>query len=394
MRIAIDAHTFCAPAVSGGDVYVLNLVREFAALTGDDSFVVLLNAARRGAAEAAQAALAAAARGSIGALAELRFGFAVTRLPGRLPESWFNWLYYGFAAPRVLRREEADVAFGANYYVVTKGPWRKVVKVHDVAPILHPEFTHPKKFKRFERDLRRVVAAADAVITDTHATKADIVAALDVDADKVIPIYEAPEEIFTPGSTDAARAALAERYAAAAPFFLFVGAVQPRKNVAGVIAAFDLWKQRSGAGHELLIVGPAGWRDEPIRRAREQAQARDAIRFLGAVPREDLPLFYRAAEALVWPSFYEGIGLPLLEAMACAAPVITSDRGSMKEAAGDAALLVDPHDPEAIADAMERVASDAALRARLCAAGRARAAEFTWRKTAEETLAVLRGRTP
>jgi len=394
MRIAIDAHTFAPDAMTGGDVYVRNLVREFAGFDGDDSFVLMLNAASRGARGRACDSLMAAARERAGAMAELRIACACSRLPGRLPERWFNALYYGVVAPRILRREDADVVFGANYYCVTRGPCRKVVKIHDVGPLVCPEFTHPAMFKRFGRDMRRVTEAADAIITDTEATKANIVSALGAPEEKVVAIYEAPEECYRPIDADEACRTLRERYQIEKPYFLFVGTVQPRKNVANIIAAFDELKQRTDLPHELLIVGKLGWGYEPALAARDRAKAGAAVRFLDYAPQADLVHLYNATAALVWPSFYEGIGLPLLEAMACGAPVITSGRGSMRETVGDAALLVDPNAPEAIADAMERVATDVALRDDLREKGLRRAGEFSWRKTAERTLAVIKGEAP
>ena len=155
MRIAIDAHTFATDEMTGGDVYVLNLVREFAGTDGDDTFVIMLNAMSRRASMAAVDRLSAAARECAGPIGELRFDFARSRLPSRLPERLFNAWYYRVTAPRMARKHEVDAFFGANFYCVTSGPWRKAVKIHDVAPLVCPEFTHPAMFSRFRRDMRR-----------------------------------------------------------------------------------------------------------------------------------------------------------------------------------------------------------------------------------------------
>ena len=391
MRIAVDAHTFCPDEMTGGDVYVLNLVREFAGMRGDDTFVILLNAVSAHRRQRASDRLLAAAREQLGAIAELRFDVAFSRLPSRLPEGLFNAWYYHVTVPRIAAAHDADVCFGTNYYCVTKGPWRKVVKIHDLAPLVCPEFTHPRMFKRFRRDMLRVTASADAVLTDTRSTQADIVRELGVDAERVVPIYEAPDPCYRPGDVATACHVLRERYDLGAPYFLFVGTVQPRKNVANLIVAFDRLKQRVSVPHHLILVGKLGWGYEAALRAREVAGAREAIHFVNYVPQEDLVHFYAAAEAFVWPSLYEGIGLPLLEAMACGAPVITSDRGSMRETAGDAALLADPDDPDDMAVCMERIVSDDELRASLRARGLERAAMFSWRATAEQTLAAIKG---
>ena len=383
MRIAIDAHTFSPDEMTGGDVYVYNLVREFAAIDADDHFVVLLNAFSKRA--------LAQARDELQLVAGPNFQFVLSRLPGRLPERIFNAWYYGLTVPRALAAHSADVCFGTNYYCVTQGPVRKVVKIHDVGPLVCPQFTHPKMFKRFRGDMLRVTAAADVVLTDTHQTKSEIVAGLNVHPDKVVPIYEAPEPCFQPSDAGAARRALSEHYRIEGPFFLFVGTVQPRKNVANILRAFDRLKQRISIPHQLIVIGKLGWGYEEALSVRDESRARDEIRLLHYVPKGHLVSFYNAAEALVWPSYYEGIGLPLLEAMACGTPVITSDRGSMKEIPGDAALLVDPNDPDDIAERLWEVASGKTLRESLRRRGLHRAAQFSWRKTATETLAVLRG---
>lgn len=383
MRIAIDAHTFSPNEMTGGDVYVHNLVREFAAIDSQDDFVVLLNAFSKKTLGEAQATLRPTNGGN--------FTFTASRLPSRLPERFFNGWYYSITVPRLLRTHETDVFFGTNFYCITKGTTRKVVKIHDVGPLVCSEFTHPRMFRRFRRDMLRVTTAADVVITDTHQTKRDIVEHLRVPPEKVVPIYEAPEPCFRPSRREDASLLLREQYQVESPFFLFVGTIQPRKNVANTIRAFEQLKEKTSIPHQLLLVGKLGWDHQATLSVWEHSSAKADIRFLHYVPKAHLPTFYNAAEALVWPSFYEGIGLPLLEAMACGTPVITSDRGSMKETVGNAGLLANPEDPSDIAERMWEVVAGRTLRDSLRQRGLHRAAEFSWRKTAAQTLAVLRG---
>jgi glycosyltransferase involved in cell wall biosynthesis len=169
---------------------------------------------------------------------------------------------------------------------------------------------------------------------------------------------------------------------------LFVGTLEPRKNVALLIEAFALLRRQIDA--QLLIVGSRGWLDEPIFAAHARSGVGDAARFVGHLDEEDLAVLYSHAGVFVLPSLYEGFGLPVLEAMAAGAPVLTSSVSSLPEVAGDAALLVDPHDPAAIADGLRRLLGDPALADDLRTRGRARAAEFSWERTASETLALLR----
>jgi len=174
------------------------------------------------------------------------------------------------------------------------------------------------------------------------------------------------------------------------PYVLFVGTLQPRKNLARVLEAFGSVVAR-GLPHRLVLVGQRGWLADPIFAAVQASEpaARERIHLTGYLADDDLPLVYTGADALIFPSLYEGFGLPALEAMACGTPVLTSDTSSLPEVVGEAALTVDPLDTAAIAAGLERLATDEPLRRELRGRGLARAARFTWRRAAERTLAVL-----
>jgi glycosyltransferase involved in cell wall biosynthesis len=191
-------------------------------------------------------------------------------------------------------------------------------------------------------------------------------------------------------------AAVAEacaRYGLGAPgsYLLYVGTVQPRKNLARLIDAFAqvARQEAGGAALRLVIAGKRGWLTEEIERRAAASGVAGQVLFPGFVADADLPALLSGALAFVFPSLYEGFGMPVLEAMACATPVLTSTTSALPEVAGDAALLVDPHDTEAIAEGIARLLSDAALRERLRERGMQRAAQFTWHRCASETLRVL-----
>lgn len=167
-----------------------------------------------------------------------------------------------------------------------------------------------------------------------------------------------------------------------------MGTLEPRKNLAGLFRAFATARSASRLDHDLVLVGGMGWGVGETMRLPEALGIRVRVRVLGYVPERDLPGIYAAAQMLVYPSLNEGFGLPPLEAMAVGVPVITSDRSSLPEVVGDAAVQVDPTSDEAIAEAMVRLAHDADLRARLSEAGRRRAQQFTWAATARRTLQV------
>lgn len=269
---------------------------------------------------------------------------------------------------------------------------RYVVTVHDLIPLLWPDTVTWKHRAYFRLAIRRVTRLADAVIVDAAAVKTLVVERLGVDERRVhvVPIG-VDAELFRrppPGVGEAMRGrfGLADR-----PFVLFVGTVEPRKNVPTLLQAFERL-QRSGRvsdGLRLVVAGPRGWRGDAALRTAERLGLRDVV-FTGPVSDAELVGLYSEASLFVFPSLYEGFGLPALEAMACAVPVVASDIPVLREVLGDAARFAPPTDAEALAAAMERVLTDEGERAMLVARGRRRVARFTWDETARGTFAVYR----
>jgi glycosyltransferase involved in cell wall biosynthesis len=255
-------------------------------------------------------------------------------------------------------------------------------------------FTAPAAIPPLVRAYRRTsyphtAKVADAIIINSESLRAEVLTHLDVDPARLRLVPEAVDHTtFRPGDPEEARTHL-ERYGIERPFVLFVSSLWPYKNCDGLLRAFALARPHLG-GHQLAVVGPA--RDDEYvaslhALARELGISEDVV-WVGGVSLEETVLFYRAAAAFAYPSFNETFGLPILEAMACGCPVVTSDRSAMLETAGGAALLADPHDPASISDALVRACGPegAALRPR----GLARAAEFSWARTGEQTLDVYR----
>jgi glycosyltransferase involved in cell wall biosynthesis len=245
----------------------------------------------------------------------------------------------------------------------------------------------PRTYRRL--NYQRSVRSADAVIVNSNSLRAEIDRYLDVDPHKVSLIYEAVDhDIFKPGDRDAARAHVAS-FGVTRPFVLFVSSLWRYKNCDGLLRAWALARPEL-AGRQLVVVGPQ--RDEKyvaeLRSLVAELGLADDVVFAGGVPLEETPLFYQAADLLVYPSFNETFGLPILEAMACACPVVTSDISSMPEIAGEAALLADPHDPASLARAILDATGSAADSLRTLGLRRAR--QFTWASTAEATLDVYR----
>ncbi|MGH2351943.1 MAG: glycosyltransferase family 4 protein [Chloroflexota bacterium] len=255
--------------------------------------------------------------------------------------------------------------------------WRTVVTVHDLAFLRYPA-THSQASRAYYAGLQRSVRQATRVICVSEATKRDLLQATGVDERKLRVVHEAPDPAYAAAGSPAP---------AARPYFIFVGAIEPRKNLE---TAFRALAMLSKPGRpEFLIVGAPGWGAAPILSLPAALGVEQEVRFLGRLPTAQVAALYRGATALVYPSLLEGFGLPVLEAMAAGAPVIASNRASIPEVAGDAAELVDPTDAGALAAAMERVASCAAYRDDLRRRGQARARQFSWERAACETLAVF-----
>jgi glycosyltransferase involved in cell wall biosynthesis len=269
-----------------------------------------------------------------------------------------------------------------------------VFTVHDLAFLERPETHLPSNRAYLTLMMPRFVRAATAIIADSEATRRGVLRHYGVPSDKVRVVHLGVERAFRPVEGAAARARVAARYDLAAPYVLFVGTLEPRKNVRGLLLAYRRllqgWADTGQEVPHLAIAGARGWWYRELFRLARAQGLDGVVRFLGRVADEDLPALYSAAAAFVYPSLYEGFGLPPLEALACGAPVVCSNRASLPEVVGDAALQVDPTRTGEIAAALERVLTDGELRGALRARGLARAAEFTWERTGAETARLYR----
>jgi len=262
---------------------------------------------------------------------------------------------------------------------------RTVFTLHDLIFLFHPETHKPMNRWFLTLMMPRFLRAADAVIAVSECTKRDAIRFYGIPEEKITVIYEGVNPRFRPASPEAIRA-VREKYGLPERFILYVGTIEPRKNLTTLLEAFHYLL----GGHDLrlVIVGKKGWLYEGFFRCLRDLGLEDRLIFTGYVPDEDLPAIYSAADLFVFPSLYEGFGLPVLEAMACGTPVVCSNTSSLPEVAGDAALLVDPTDVRALARVMERVLTDETLRASLRVKGIERARRFSWEDAAQKTLEV------
>ncbi len=289
--------------------------------------------------------------------------------------------------PLSLRRVRPDVCHFTNYLAPMACDCPSVVTIHDMTVFITPRFHQFKKLVLDRTLIPKVARRADAIITVSNSARNDIVRYLKVPEKKVRVIMNAVSPAFHPITDRARLDTVLARYGLYGPFVLYVGTIEPRKNLVRLIQAFAQLKKR-GLPHKLVMVGQAGWHCAPIfAEAERLGLARDVI-FTGYVPSEDLPALYSLAESMAFPSLYEGFGLPVLEALACGAPVVTSHSSSLTEVAGDAAMLIDPLNVDELAGALYRLHKDACLREELRRCGPARAALFTWDTAARASLEV------
>jgi glycosyltransferase involved in cell wall biosynthesis len=263
-----------------------------------------------------------------------------------------------------------------------------VVTIHDLAILRFPE-----TFRRWHRTfasylLPRLVRRVSAIVSVSEATKSDLVELLGVAPERVSVIPCGISAGFSPlDAGDPRLAAVRDRYSLPEAYAITVGAIEPRKNLPRLLRAVDqLTKRREFRDLSLLHIGPGGWLTKEVSRTLAELRLEDRVRFLGYVPNDDLAALYQQARLAIYPSLFEGFGLPVLEAMASGCPVVTSNCSSMPEVAGGAAVLVDPMSVEAIADGIARLWCDDGLRHALIACGQRRAATFTWEFAARETM--------
>ena len=284
--------------------------------------------------------------------------------------------------PLALRRSRVDL-FHAPHYVVppfTSCPY--VVTIHDCIHLRFPQYLPNRAAYYYARGMMTMAARrALRVLTVSEASKDDILHFLRVPAEKVEVIYNALDERLESPPTPEEIGRVRDRFLLTDRFVLYTGNIKPHKNVDRLIEAFSILRRRGFEDVKLLSIGDESSKYQNLRRMVHRFQLHQKVRFLGFVPDATLSALYRLASVFVFPSLYEGFGLPPLEAMAAGAPVITSNVSSLPEVVGDAALLIDPMDAGAIAEAMARVLTDEALRASLIARGHERVKAFSWTRS-------------
>ncbi|HZD94819.1 MAG TPA: glycosyltransferase family 1 protein, partial [Candidatus Sulfotelmatobacter sp.] len=292
------------------------------------------------------------------------------------------------ALPAALREIQPDI-FHCQYVQPLWGNGRTVVAIHDLAHEHFPEFFHPLEALRMKKLVRWTAKKAQHILTISQFSAADIAERFSLPRNKITVAYLSASPDFHPRDKQFCQDHLARAYGIRSPFILYIGRIQARKNLPRLVEAFACVRKK-GADLQLVIVGKKDWQSEMLAARVSELGLESTVIFPGFVPFNDLPLFYNAAELFVFPSFFEGFGLPVIESMASGVPTITSFGSSLQEIAGDGALLINPAETDSIAAAMDKILGDRDLRERLAAAGIQRAKQFTQDQLVKNTLAVYR----
>jgi glycosyltransferase involved in cell wall biosynthesis len=363
MRIALDTRLVYYRRYSGIGQYIVHLAEQLPGLDRDNSYTIVHSRKDRTPPHHPAAQRQAAWTPSHHRLEQIAF-------------------------PLELMRLQFDLLHSPDFIPPFAGRFRRIITVHDLNFLYYPQFLTNQSRRYYNRQIEHAVQIADHILADSHATRLDLIKLLNVPEEKITVVWLAPNvEVFRP-LNPAAIAAARDRLQLPDRFVLFAGTLEPRKNVAGLLRAYRLLRDRDPHSPDLILAGSRGWLFDETRALIDDLRLSDQVRWIDSPPDDDLAALYSAATAFALPSHYEGFGLTVLEAMACGAPCIISDRGSLPEIAGGAAIEIDPDDAQELAAALAGVLNDSRLQQQLRHKGLERAAEFSWDRCARETLAV------
>jgi glycosyltransferase involved in cell wall biosynthesis len=370
MRFSVDAHAI-GRHLTGNEVYVRNLLNSFASLDRESEFIAYVSSRN-----------------------------ASRWVPARFPIRQVAanpFVRLGWQLSRCLRHDRPDLVH-VQYTAPLGCPVPAVVTVHDVSFLEHPEYFPALRSLQLRITVGRTVRRAARILTVSEFSRVGIMKAYGLDGDRIVVVPNAASPEFRPISREQAAREVESRFGIRAPYILSVGDLLHRKNQVGLIHAFaGLMREYPQFRHQLVLAGKNTWFTPRVREAAVKSGMADRIRMPGFVSDEDLLHLYNACEVFVFPSFFEGFGLPLLEAMACGRAVACSNSSAMPEVADGAALLFDPGTPAEMGKAIKDLLIDPELRARMERLGTVRAAHFSWQKAAARTLEVyydVAGRKP
>ncbi len=299
--------------------------------------------------------------------------------PARHPLLWYA--YFEWSVACALRRYKIDLFVTPDGYMPLHGSTPTLSVIHDLNFEHDSSYLKPSHQRYMSHYFHRFAQRAERIATVSEYSKSDIVGTCGIAADRVDVVYNGSNSQYTPRS-EAQNTETRNRISGGERYFLFVSTILKRKNLAGLLRAFDTYKDRTKDGTKLVVVGHRVWWQDELRAAYDEMEHQADVIFIGHADVAQLAGIMAAAEALVYPSLFEGFGIPIIEAFSAGTPVITSNVTSMPEIAGDAALIIDPHNPDTITDAMLQL-SDPAVRATLIERGHRQGSKFSWQRTAD-----------
>lgn len=361
MRFSVDAHAIGCH-LTGNEVYIRNLLGEFAKLDEDSEFIAYISKRE--------------------AVRDVPSGVRTRRVSAN------PFCRLGLDLSRRLRKDCPDLLH-VQYTGPLGSPVPMVVSVHDVSFLENPEYFTRFRATQLRYTVKATVHEAARVLTPSEFSRRAILKHYRIDPEKVVTVPNAVSSAFRPIDREVALGALKRKFGLRGPIVLTVGDLQPRKNHVGLLRAFgEVLRAHPDLPHRLVFVGKETWYSPELHRAVERSGLADRVEFMGFVEDADLLYFYAACDLFVFPSFYEGFGLPILEAMACGRAVVCSDVTAMPEVADGAAILANPHSTADLTRAIRDVLLTPELRARLERLGIHRAAQFRWDSAAQKTLDV------
>ncbi len=365
MIIGIDAHTI-GQKHTGNETYILNLLKAISELDPIDQYQIYLTV-----------------QGLATGWKSNNLNFTTSKIPADA------WLRFAWGLPAKLRRHPVDLL-----HVQYAAPWgincKIITTIHDISYIHLPQQLSTVERLRVEKLFPATARRSDRIITGSKATKSDIIEHFGIDEDKITVTPYGVSENYHPITDQRKLKEILKNLGLEIGYILYVGALQPRKNIVRLLKAFELLKKDRGIHEKLVIVGKKAWLYEDIFKTYDSLSCRDDIIILDYVQEAYLPYIYNGAKIFVYPSLYEGFGLPPLEAMACGTPVAVSKAPAMPEVVDNAGIYFNPKSVDSIAEAIHELLNDSRLRTTLSQRGQARAAIFKWRDTAKMTLDVYR----